>query len=541
MKALPEARLNLWDRAVGYFRPDVARRNLRDRAMLNYAGAHKGARHDRDALRGASFPTTEVNDELSFDLPKLRDASHELVRNSPLAGGIVHTKVTSIVGSGLKPRPRIDREALGMTDEQADQWERNTLREFMMWATNPRYCDATAIQPFIGGLQDLALRSVFVSGDTAAILPVIKNTGPYGIKVQMIEGHRLSNPNWAMDTDTLKSGIETDARGAPIAYHFQDHHPGQLSGVAADKWTRVRAYGRDSGRQNVIHLFNRRRPGQLRGFPDLAPVIEPLKQLERMLDYELQAVVVSAAFTVFIETEDGLALDNVNSATYADERSAFYKGKDISLKGGSAVGLFPGDKVEFANPNRPNTAFDPFVQAVLRQVGVAVELPFEVLIKHFTSSYSAAQAAMLDAWRFFRQRRAWLAQHFCQPVYDTWLMEAVATGRISAPGFFDDPMRRHAYCGCAWVGEPMGHIDPLKSAKSNEIWVNMGVKTLEEVTTETTGGEWEANHRQSAKEHEARSEAGLLPEPPMAAGAENVPPDPDEEEDDEDGEELDAA
>ena len=45
----------------------------------------------------------------------------------------------------------------------------------------------------------------------------------------------------------------------------------------------------------------------------------------------------------------------------------------------------------------PNTAFDPFMTAILRQVGVALELPFEILTKHFQSSYSAARGAMWSA------------------------------------------------------------------------------------------------------------------------------------------------
>ena len=80
--------------------------------------------------------------------------------------------------------------------------------------------------------------------------------------------------------------------------------------------------------------------------------------------------------------------------------------------------------------NRPNTAFDGFVLAVLRQVAVGLELPFEVLIKHFTSSYSAARAALLDAWKFYKGRRAWLVWTFCQPVYEMVVSELVAAGYV---------------------------------------------------------------------------------------------------------------
>ena len=105
-------------------------------------------------------------------------------------------------------------------------------------------------------------------------------------------------------------------------------------------------------------------------------------------------------------------------------------------------------------------------ETLLRQVGVALELPFELLVKHFTASYSAARAALLDAWRFFRTRRDFMATYFCQPIYTAWMEEAVAIGRVDAPGFFDDPMLRRAYLGAEWMGDGPGSINPKDEAQA---------------------------------------------------------------------------
>jgi capsid protein len=94
----------------------------------------------------------------------------------------------------------------------------------------------------------------------------------------------------------------------------------------------------------------------------------------------------------------------------------------------------------------------PFVMAIYRQVGVQLELPFEILIKHFQSSYSASRGAILEAWKFFRGRRTWLDTHFCTPVYEAVISEAVARGWLEAPGFFDDPFLRQAYLGVTLDG-----------------------------------------------------------------------------------------
>ena len=64
------------------------------------------------------------------------------------------------------------------------------------------------------------------------------------------------------------------------------------------------------------------------------------------------------------------------------------------LGNGAIVRLAEGEKVEIADPKRPSVAFDGYVQAVCRHIGAALEIPYELLLKHFTSSDSASRAAL---------------------------------------------------------------------------------------------------------------------------------------------------
>ena len=98
--------------------------------------------------------------------------------------------------------------------------------------------------------------------------------------------------------------------------------------------------------------------------------------------------------------------------------------------------LNPGEKIEIADAKRPSSNFDAFVTSLAKYVGAALEIPMEVLMKSFMSSYSASRAALLEAWKAFRMKRAWIAADFCQPVYELFLSEAIAKGRLHAPGFF---------------------------------------------------------------------------------------------------------
>ncbi len=265
----------------------------------------------------------------------------------------------------------------------------------------------------------------------------------------------------------------------------------------------------------MLHLYRKLRIGQSRGVPDLAAVIEPLKMLERYTEAEITAAVMSGMFSVFVKTSngDGLNLDEeARPASPYSPGSALPEpstGREVQMGSGAIIDLLPDEDVEFADPKRPNTAFDPFVMAILRQIGVALELPFEVLVKHFTASYSAARAALLEAWRFYLNRRAWLVSQFCQPVYEEWLSEAVAIGRIQAPGFFDDPAIRKAYCRAVWVGPGRGQINPDAETKASVRRIEAGISTREKEAMELDGSDFDILHTQLVQEKKMRVEGGL--------------------------------
>ena len=499
---------NMVDKVVGYFSPVRAARRFRARAMMSLTGGYIGASKSRRGLKEWSTLQHDADADILPDLPDLRNRSRDLIRNNPLATGAIKTKVTNVVGTGLKLQSRIDRAILNMTDDHADTWEASTEREWrLFWES--KECDITRTSNG-AALTKLVYRQAKENGDVFIILPRKKQKHfPYDLRLQVIEADRVSNKSWAADTKTLAGGVETDKVGAPIKYHIQKSHPGTSKTPVDMQWDIVPAFGANLGLRNVIHLFSIDRPGQSRGVPDLAPVIEPLKQLGRYSEAELMAAVISGMFTVFIETGSG---ESGWPSDMADETGAKETDKDYKLASGAILDLAPGEKVHDSNPGRPNASFDPFVMSILRQIGVALELPFEILIKHFTASYSAARAAMLEAWKYFISERQWLADNFCRVVYEIWMYEAVISGRIPAPGFLSDPMARKAYLGSEWVGPAKGQIDELKEVKAARERIDAGISTLSEVTAEMTGGDWEKHHSQTCKEFEARKKAGLIVE-----------------------------
>lgn len=488
-------------------------------------GGYRGGRKDRRPLRNWRPKGGDANADTLLDLPDLRARSRDLERVAPLAAGAIATTTTNVVGDGLQLQAAIDKDVLRLTPEQANRFEREQERE---WWHFCKRADFTRVQSF-DELQELAYRSRKQSGDVLAVRRFRKDRGDvYGTKVQLIEADRLCNPNHAADNDTIAGGVEVDGDGVHVAYHVAKKHPGSLR-LAGNSWERIAARDKD-GRPLAIHLFERLRPELTRGVPYLAAVIEHLKQISDYSDAEVTAAVTSGFITMVIETPN----DDDGNPPVGERGDTSLADNEVKLGAGAALSLAPGEKANLLNPSRPNANFGPFMEAFLRQVGVALELPYELLVKHFTASYSASRAALEMAWQSFRKERSRFAWRFCQEVYGWMMDEAVASGRLHRPGYFADPVIREAWLGADWIGPSRASLNPKMEAEADEIDLRSGVKTREQICIERTGGEIEKKTEQLAREEQERRAAGLRDErAPASANAVRpaAGPDPDEDDD----------
>lgn len=502
------------DRIVDFFSPAAGQARYQARLRMAIGGGYTGADRTRRANQKGWRRETDADSAIVPDLATLREDSQHMIRNNPIAGGAVKTNISKVVGTGLKVKPHIDRAILGMDADAADAWQRQALREFLL-ATETREIDAERELPF-SLLQGLVFLKVLEDGDLLVNMPRFARKGsPYKLKLQLIEAARICNRDGKPTTDRLVAGVEKDEYGAAVAYHVASRHPGRFVRQGTPiTWTTLKAFSDRTGEPLALFLKDKHRPGQTRGVPYLAPVIETIKQAGRYTDAEIMAAVVSGMLTVVITNELGDPslgpAPTQGNPTGSTSNQADTTGLELGY--GSIIGLQPGEKIETVDPNRPNTAFDPFMIAILRQIGMALELPFEVLVKHFTASYSASRAALMEAWDYFRRRRHWLVTMFCQPIYEAVITEAVAMGRLQAPGFFVDPLVRKAWLGATWTGDAPYHLDPLKEINAAQARMDALLTTREEeVAAMPQGGDdWEAKIPQFVREQKLIEAGGLV-------------------------------
>lgn len=473
--------------------------------VLNYGYSAGGASKNKNSMKGWLAESGSPAQDIDMNLDTLRQRSRDAYMTAPIATAAIKSNRTNCIGEGLALRSRLDYQTLGITQEEATELEKKIETEWRLWSES-NMCDIKGQHNFME-LQQIAFLSWLLNGDSFAIPLYAKETKwymPYQLRIRLLEGDKVSSPGEQGDYidiykrnrengNRIVNGVEIDENGTVVAYWFCS---GYRHEAIIKKWTRVDAFGENTGNPNVLHIFDAERCEQYRGVPFLAPVLECIKQLTRYQEAEVMAAVINGLFTVFIKTDSGN--DDIDFGGVEPEYSNTDNDNDTEYELGNGLinYLQKGESIEVADAKRPNSNFDPFVKAFCKYIGAALEIPVELLLLEFTASYSASRGALLQAWKAFRMRRSWFSKDFCQPVYELWFAEAVSKGRINAPGFFNNPILRKAYTRCTWNGPAAGQLDPVKEAQGASLRIGAGLSTRERECIEINGSDFDENAEQ---------------------------------------------
>lgn len=512
----------------------MARKNKKFSAKIgtprakNSGYSEGGASNNNKSLKGYNPRKLGYKADIGANLSTLRDRSADLAINTPVGTAAINTSTTHTVGAGLNVFPRPKFQILGISAEEARAWARKVRAEFDLWAES-KDCDIYR-KNNLYDMQSIAYQGYLTDGDSFAVFRRKPTTPdmPYTLRLQLIEGNRVSNPLTdstyvtgdptgveALNQDNgnrILNGVEIDTDGAIVAYWVSNQVPGEPITSVLTTWARVEAYGKRTSIPNVLQISNDTRPEQYRGVPYLAPVIETLKQVYRYTNAELTSAIIKSYFALFFTeavTNSGSLNDMLADNGVDDPTEPVVDVSEYNLGPGTLNALPKGVDVKSVDASNAQSTFEVFSTQLIKQVGAALNQPYEVLMKNFNSSYSASRAAMLQAWEEYKLRRKWFARDFCQPIYEVWLMEAVANGRIEAPGFFDDPLIRKAWCNADWFGPTMSILDPVKDMNGSTLRIENGVSTREREAAEMTGTDLEENIAQLAFEKQLMEKYGM--------------------------------
>lgn len=502
------------------------------RGVLDYGSERLSSRGY--ALHGADLEAAPLSswhsfassprDDIDKNLAVLRKRSRDLFMSSSFFSSILLSRRDGVVGRGLRLNAQIDAEALGLDAGAAGELEHRIESAFLRWSRN-----AGADGESFDELCASAYMASILSGDCLALVDMSRGVP----RVEVVEGDCLATPPDMTSDPRVRCGIVLNARGRKTAFYVASAYEGNTDGDAVF-YTRVPLFmagfnGLDGAwlpaKSGALHVHAPyERPGQLRGVPICSRVLGDLKQLDRYIKAELDASVVAAKPTVFIEhpaidTEamaDALdefgddVADGVASASDPVGAASSSQPPALALGNGAILDLENGAKASGFNPGRPNQAFAGFVDAMEAQIAAALGVPVEVANKKFSSSYSASRAVLLDAARTYAIDRAQLVRQFVRPIYCAWLDAMAEPLGLAALGYYDDPIVRDALRGAEWIGEKLPSIDPTKEIDAAASRVALGVSTRARESQELTGTDFAQNLRQLALEEKLLLAAGLV-------------------------------
>lgn len=413
----------------------------------------------RRRMAGKGAVATGPNGPIANSLPLLQSRSHNAIRNNAYARKAQEAYVSNLVGVGIMPQ--------WCCKEIQALWDRWVLE-----------CDADGIDNFYG-LTALAASAQFEAGEALARFRYRRLADGLSVplQLQLIEAEHL-DPAYSRGFDgrLIKMGIEFDGIGRRRAYHLWRHHPHEQLTASHNERVPVPA-------DEVIHMYRRTRPGQLRGVPELTSVIVRLYEIDEMQDATLARQKLAQLFGAFVKRKTG----------HDPEDEGPFFGTQVSVEGeaeplseftpGAIHYLEDDEEISFSTPPDIGSNYTDWLRTELLAVAAGTGITYEQLTGDLKGvNYSSIRAGLLEFRRRAEALQAQLIVHqWCRRVAARWLDVAVASGAISIPGYWNN---RSQHLAIDWIAPKWQWVDPLKEVTSILVQVRSGFKPRSEAAAE---------------------------------------------------------
>jgi lambda family phage portal protein len=414
--------------------------------------------------------------------PRLLARARELSVTSGYAANACEAFASNLIGDGIKPSSLIE-----------DARVRERVQK--LWLAWTDEADADGLTDFYG-LQAMVAREMFVAGECFVRLRT-RRAGDgllVPLQLQLLQSEMLpfEKTGPSPSGNPIRCGIEFDAIGRRVAYHFRRRHPGDSTDqrVAIPETVRVPA-------EEVLHIYRPIDAGQIRGLPHVAPAMVRLFLLDQYDDAELDRKKTAAMFAGFITK-------TAPEEPIMGEGAADGDGGAIaSLEPGTMQVLLPGEDVKFSSPADVGGGYEAFQYRTLLAVSASLGLPYHLVTGDVRqANYSSLRAELVEFRRRTQQlQHGVIAFQLCRPVWLRWLESAQLAGALK----LDDPAEARAV---QWIAPRWDWVDPLKDIQAQVLAMEAGITSRRKVV-EATGYDIEEVDRENAADA-ARAQALAL-------------------------------
>lgn len=438
--------MDLIEDVIAALAPRWALRRTLARTALEAARSYEAGRYGR-RTKGWQTSGGSANMELASGMARIRNRARDLVRNNEYALSAIDGLATNTIGTGILVQPKAPAERA--------LWER--------WAGSTD-CDADGVYD-LAGLERLIALTMYESGEALVRRRWRRAEDGYAVpmQLQVLEPDHLDESKIGVleNGNIVILGVELNRIGQRVAYWLYPDHPGEIGTIPR---------GLESRRvpaSEVLHIYDKRRPSQLRGVSRLAASIMRLRDLADYEDAELVRKKVEACFVAFVTTSDDRA--TVGDLQAANDGGSATAPRSEKLAPGLIKYLKPDESVEFGNPT-PTAGGGEFTRRQLQAIAVGCRMTYAQLTGDMSQSNFSSSRMGLIEFRQMMDQQQWLifVPQLVKPVR-AWFREAsLMIGKESnTEGDKITMPRRH-------------YIDPLKDVLSSKEEVRGGVKSLSE-------------------------------------------------------------
>jgi lambda family phage portal protein len=295
-------------------------------------------------------------------------------------------------------------------------------------------------------------------------------------------------------------GIEIDQFRKPVAYWLKKTN------------TEIEIYGTFVNgslyrvpAEEILHLFVKTYPGQLRGISWFAPAMLMMKMLYGFEEAKLVDARVSASTTLALKYKDSAAGNEINESNVAGGEKSTTEENTIyeDVTPGKTLIIPKNMEPWMYDPKSPNGNESEFAMHYLRGISSGLLVSFISLANNYSAvNYSSGRLNLLDERETFRELQAWFREHFLDWNFQRYLKMALLTQAITLPLSKYDKFNQFWFTGRSWPW-----VDPEKDIKAKVIALESNLETYESVLTEN--GIWPEEHwEQLKKEKELFKENG---------------------------------
>lgn len=473
--------MNFLDRTIAWVDPERAYKRMAYRQAVIEARSYDAAGDDHlNAGWRAVNAKAETTDGMYRDT--IRARSRDLERNSDILESVVLAFERNVVGGGFNLQAKTE-------DEELDTKIENL---FKLWS-RPKNCDVTQQQSFSEICQMLVRRQK-VDGGIIVVMRYIDD-GIVPLSLQMYEVDDLDTMIPLTENKRVVNGIEYNAYNRPVAYYLKKYDPyGNYNGTSE----RVDA-------KDVLFLFKKRRPSQLREISELSSTLPRVRDMNQFMEAVSVKERVAALLAVLIKRMVPGGGNGQFTGRGSTDRRVGYNGKMLSP--GMIMELNPGDDVHVVQPPAQAANSAEFIRLQQRLSGASQGISYEVAARDMSQvNYSSARQGLLEDQKTYLMQQQYLIDHFLIPVYEAFLESAVLSGKLSIKDYHTQKER---YLQHSWIAPGMKWIDPLKEANANKIMLENNLTTLEEIAA-STGKDWREMIEQRAIEIEYMTLKGVI-------------------------------